>query len=41
MGDGERHAFRYLLDSERWENDRNADGYIPNIYGSNDSIIST
>ncbi len=31
--------FRYLLDGERWENDWQADGYLPNGFGSEDSII--
>jgi len=31
--------FRYLLDGERWENDWEADGYAPNEYGSEDSVL--
>lgn len=33
------YRFRYFLDSERWENDDQADKYIPNDYGSDDSIV--
>lgn len=33
------YRFRYLLDGERWENDWEADGYAPNEYGSDDSIL--
>jgi hypothetical protein len=33
------HAFRYVPDGERWENDRNADEYRPNPFGGEDSII--
>ncbi|MEW6602525.1 MAG: isoamylase early set domain-containing protein [Nitrospirota bacterium] len=31
--------FRYLIDSCRWENDWSADKYLPNEYGSDDSVI--
>jgi hypothetical protein len=27
------------LDGERWENDREADGYAPNDFGTDDSIV--
>ncbi|MCB9423060.1 MAG: isoamylase early set domain-containing protein [Ardenticatenaceae bacterium] len=33
------YRFRYLLDGERWENDWEADGYAPNEYGTDDSIL--
>lgn len=33
------YRFRYLLDGERWENDWEADGYMPNEYGSEDSVV--
>lgn len=33
------YRFRYFLDGERWENDDLADKYIPNDYGSDDSIV--
>lgn len=36
---GETYRFRYLLDNERWENDWAPDGYIPNEFGSEDSIL--
>lgn len=32
------HRYRYLLDGERWENDWNADDYLPNQFGGDDSI---
>ena len=35
---GNAYRFRYLLDEERWENDWAADGYVPNPFGSDDSI---
>ena len=30
------YHFRYFLDGERWENDWNADKYVPNRHGSDD-----
>lgn len=33
--------FRYLLDDSEWENDYQADAYIPNPFGSDDSVLST
>jgi 1,4-alpha-glucan branching enzyme len=33
------YRYRFLLDGHRWENDAAADGYIPNPFGSVDSII--
>jgi 1,4-alpha-glucan branching enzyme len=36
---GKTYHFRYLLDGERWENDWEADGYAPNIHGSENSVL--
>ncbi len=36
---GRTYRFRYLLDGQRWENDWNADFYVPNGYGSEDSVV--
>jgi 1,4-alpha-glucan branching enzyme len=36
---GRSYRFRYLLDGERWENDWAADSYLPNSYGSEDSVV--
>ncbi len=36
---GRQYRFRYLLDGERWENDRAADAYAPNPFGSDDSVV--
>lgn len=33
------YKFRYLIDSNRWENDWCADEYMPNAFGGNDSVI--
>lgn len=34
-----RYRFRYLIDGERWENDRRADSYEPNEFGGDDSVM--
>lgn len=36
---GKQYRFRYQLDGERWENDWDADAYVPNEFGSEDSIV--
>ena len=36
---GRSYRFRYLLDNERWENDFAADAYVPNEFGSDDSVV--
>jgi 1,4-alpha-glucan branching enzyme len=36
---GRSYRYRYLLDGERWENAWQADRYVPNPYGSTDSVI--
>ena len=33
------YSFRYLINTERWENDWFADKYIPNPYGGDDSVV--
>lgn len=33
------YRFRYLIDDSRWENDWQADRYVPNDYGSDDSLL--
>ena len=38
LGPG-RYHYRYLLDGERWENDWQADSYVPNEFGGDDSVI--
>jgi hypothetical protein len=36
---GRAYRFRYLLDGCRWENDWQADAYLPNEFGGEDSVI--
>jgi len=33
--------FRYWVDGERWENDWDADKYVPNEFGTEDSVVTT
>lgn len=37
---GKTYRFRYWVDGERWENDWHADGYAPNKFGSEDSLVT-
>ena len=37
---GKEYRYRFLLDGERWENDWDAEGYVPNALGSEDSLIN-
>ena len=36
---GASYKFRYVLDDKNWVNDPDADTYIANDYGSNDSVV--
>jgi|APFre7841882630_1041343.scaffolds.fasta_scaffold113664_1 hypothetical protein len=36
---GRVFRFRYLIDGHLWENDWAADGYVPNDFGDDDSIV--
>jgi 1,4-alpha-glucan branching enzyme len=36
---GKDYRFRYLLDGGRWENDWAADAYVPNPFGTQDSLL--
>lgn len=38
---GTEYQFRYLVDQKSWHNDWHADRYVPNIHGSDDSVITT
>ena len=33
--------FKYLLNNTEWENDDKADQYLPNEFGSDNSVVST
>jgi hypothetical protein len=36
---GTRARFRYRIDGDRWENDWNADDYVSNEFGGEDSLL--
>lgn len=36
---GQTYRFKYWLDDHRWENDHAADGYVPNDFGTEDSMV--
>jgi hypothetical protein len=36
---GREYRFRYCIDGARWENDWCADKYVPNVFGSDDSLV--
>lgn len=38
---GHAYQFRYLRDGEEWVNDGQADAYVSNPYGSDNSVIIT
>ena len=37
---GHSYRFRYVLDGDTWVNDHDADSYIANEHGSDDSIVT-
>lgn len=39
LDSGNEYRFRYLIDGTNWENDWNADKYVRNEYGSDDSVV--
>ncbi len=36
---GREYRFKYLINGSRWENDWCADKYVPNSFGSDDSVV--
>lgn len=34
------YKFKYLIDGEKWENDYEADDYVPNEFGTEDSVVA-
>ncbi|TFG83859.1 MAG: glycoside hydrolase [Spirochaetales bacterium] len=39
LSPGREYQFRYLLDGTRWENDWNADKYVPSPYGDIENSV--
>lgn len=35
------YKFKYFIDGNRWENDWHADKYVPNNFGTDDSVVIT
>ena len=40
LENGRDYRFRYLVDENHWMNDWNADKYVQNPYGGDDSVVS-
>ena len=38
---GRAYQFRYLVNGTQWQNDNQADGSAPNLYGGDNSVILT
>jgi|TARA_B110000902_G_scaffold185188_1_gene209674 1,4-alpha-glucan branching enzyme len=38
---GKKFHFRYFLNNTEWENDYKADQYLPNEFGSENSVVNT
>jgi len=38
---GQVFQFRYLIDGTHWQNDWNADRYVPNPFGGDNSVLET
>ncbi len=38
---GKEYRYKFYLDGARWENDSNPDRLVPNIFGTQDSLIVT
>lgn len=38
---GREYQFRYLVNRAEWHNDWHADRYVPNLYGSDNSVVVT
>ena len=38
---GQAYNYRYLLNGNEWHNDWNADGYVSNAYGGDNSVVLT
>jgi 1,4-alpha-glucan branching enzyme len=39
LSEDREYKYRYLIDSSRWENDWQADSYVPNPFGCDDSLV--
>ena len=39
LAPGREYRYRFLVDGKRWENDWEADGYVGNVFGTEDSVV--
>ncbi len=39
LAPGQEYEYRYVLDGERWENDHDADKYVANVSGTENSVV--
>ncbi len=37
---GKKYQYRYFVDGQVWQNDWEADAYVPNRFGSDNSVVS-
>lgn len=40
LASGRKYEFRYLVDGQTWVNDFKADAYVPNAFGSENSVVA-
>ncbi|WP_105169601.1 isoamylase early set domain-containing protein [Pseudoalteromonas sp. T1lg23B] len=36
-----QYHFKYLIDGSKWDNDHHADAYVPNSFGTENSVVNT
>ncbi|MFT7682240.1 MAG: 1,4-alpha-glucan branching enzyme [Moritella dasanensis] len=41
LPENKQFHFRYLINSNEWHNDHKADLYLPNTFGTDNSVVST
>jgi len=39
LSPGKEYQFRYLIDDSNWENDHQADKYVPNCFGDSENSV--
>ena len=37
---GRNYEYRFLIDGQKWENDWNAEAYVPNTFGTENSVVT-
>jgi 1,4-alpha-glucan branching enzyme len=41
LGLNQRYEFRYLVNGKDWRSDSNADGAVPNAFGTENAVVNT